>query len=441
VLFPIFTLAQGVAPYPDAVTDRLVHGKTPMLPPAVNTPFADPDFGTLMVRVTGDNTNPKHVHSFFRNPETETNAWSKDNSKIFLAAQYKSSLAFGFDPKTMEISSLPGAGPGGGLVIPLYGGSTFSFTDSDLMYGVEARNPLIIATYRYSSGAVTPIFDTTTCGMQPPLIAGPHVNSSDVSISGDDNRIEINAGGKEFGDRIYAIVYDQKQGCRWYNTQTGQIGGQWGPTGQAVVPKNFVINHAYISGNGRYVKLNAGNTGFFVWDTSSLSVQPCYIHGGDLCASYGTLGYDTLINAAGTIDEMNTLIRPLGDLSDITQLVSLPLPHYWGMEKHFTWSGGHLNDSVPVCGTTYSANGSRKVTQPYDGEVFCVETDGKASTIWRFAHNRAVWDPEYYWSEPFGNVSQDGCFFMFTSSWDGQVGNDKEGDPRTDIWLARLGCQ
>jgi hypothetical protein len=43
-----------------------------------------------------------------------------------------------------------------------------------------------------------------------------------------------------------------------------------------------------------------------------------------------------------------------------------------------------------------------------------METEGSASTIWRFAHNRAVWDPEYYWSEPFGNISLDGKFLMFT---------------------------
>jgi hypothetical protein len=108
------------------------------------------------------------------------------------------------------------------------------------------------------------------------------------------------------------------------------------------------------------------------------------------------------------------------------------------MEKHFTWSGGHLNNNVPVCGSTYAADGRDTVIQPYDGEIFCIETDLNASTIWRFAHNRAIWDEEYYWSEPFGNVSLDGRFFMFSSSWDGQVGTDSDGDPRSDIWIVKL---
>jgi hypothetical protein len=432
-------LSQGVQPYPDAFTDRNVHPKTPMAPPAVNTVFQDPDFGAPMLRATNDSTNPKQIHSYFRNPETETNAWSADTRKFFAVGEPQTALAFGFDPSTMLISPLPGAGSGGGFAIPLYPGPTFSFTDPDLMYGVMPKAPLTIANFRFSSNIITPLFDTTTCGMQPPLVAGPHVTSSDISISSDDSRIEINAGGNQFGNRTFVIVYDQKLGCRWYNTHTGQIGGSWGPAGPAVGAPAFLINHAYISGSGQYIKIQQGHKGYYVWDVTSLNVQTCYDHGGPQCAGYDSLGYDTEINAPGVTDEMNTFRRTLSDVTNTTPLVfPLPLPHLWGMEKHFTWSGGHLNNHVPVCGSTYAADGRDTVIQPYDGEIFCMETDLNASTIWRFAHNRAIWDPEYFWSEPFGNVSLDGRFFMFSSSWDGQVGTDKDGDPRSDIWIVKL---
>jgi hypothetical protein len=431
--------AQGVQPYPNAFTDRGVHSKTPIAPPPIDNVFQDPDFGALMVRVTDDNTNPKDLHSYFRNPETETNAWSADSRKLFLVDERNNPLAFGFDPSTLLISPLPGAGTGGGFSIPLHAGPTFSFVDPDLMYGTLARASLTIASFRFSTGAVTPLIDTTTCGAQPPLVAGLHVTSSDISISADENRVEINAGGNQPGNRTFAIVYDKQLGCRWYNTQTGQIGGSWGPTGQAVVPENFLINHAYISGSGQFVKLHAGPKGYYVWDVTSLNVRPCYSHVGLRCNGYDSLGYDTVINSSGIIDEMNTYRRPLSDLTKITQLVNpLPLPHLWGMDIHFTWSGGHLDNNVPVCGSAYSPDGHNEVKQPYDGEIFCIETDLDASTIWRFAHHRAVWDPEYYWSEPFGNVSLDGRFFMFSSSWDGQVGANKNGDPRTDVWIVKL---
>jgi hypothetical protein len=408
-----------------------------MAPPSVNTVFQDPDFGAFMVRVTDDNTDPKDLHTIFRNPMSMKNAFSADNRKFFLVGDSSNAIAFGFNPSTMRISALPGAGTGGGFAVPLHAGPTFSFVDPDLMYGTLKRASLTIASFRFSTGAVTPLFDTTTCGTQPPL-AG--TSGSDISISADENRIEISARGGQPGNRNFAIVYDKRLGCRWYNTQTGQIGGSWGPTGQAVVPENFLINHAQISGNGQYAKIEAAFArGYYVWDVTSLNVRPCYSHGGLLCNGYFSLGYDTIVNSAGAIDEMNTLRRPLGDLTNITRLVNpLPLPHLSGMEVHLTWSGGHLNNNVPVCGATYSPNGHNEVKQAYDGEIFCIETDLKASTIWRFAHHRAIWDPEYFWSEPFGNVSLDGRFFMFSSGWDGQVGTDKNGDPRSDVWIVKL---
>jgi hypothetical protein len=108
------------------------------------------------------------------------------------------------------------------------------------------------------------------------------------------------------------------------------------------------------------------------------------------------------------------------------------------MIKNFAWNNGRLNSTVPVCGTTYNPTGDERVKQPYDGEVFCIETDGLGSTIWRFAHNRATWDPKYYWTQPYGNLSLDGRFFAFTSGWDNQVGTFEDGDPRTDVWIVKL---
>jgi hypothetical protein len=430
---------QGIQPYPNAITNRLFYAKTPMAPPAVNAVFEDPDFGSTMVRVTDGNTDPRQPNAYFRNPPGDVNEWSMDNSKFYVGGYEGLSLAFAFDASTMTVSALPGAGAGGALSVPLRQSPTFSFVDPDLMYGTAPKTPLTISTYRFSTGKTTPLFDTTTCGTQPPLVAGPKQLSSDSTISIDDNRIVISAGGTSFGKRPFVIVYDQKLGCRWYNTQTGQIGGQWGPTGQASIPDTYSVNHVKISGNGQYATIGVDRTGFYVWDVTSLNVTSCNIPNGPHCSGYGAVGYDTYINAPGVHDELNTFRRPLGDLAEMTQLINpLPKPYYRGMEKTFAWTNGLFNDNVPVCGATYSATGDPEVKQPYDGEVFCIEADGVASTVWRFAHNRAVWDPEYFWSQPAGNISLDGRFFSFTSSWDGQVGNDGDGDPRTDVWIVQL---
>jgi hypothetical protein len=62
--------AQGIPPYPNAITNRLFYHKTPMAPPAVNTVFADPDLGASMVRVTDQSTDPNGGDDFFHNPST-----------------------------------------------------------------------------------------------------------------------------------------------------------------------------------------------------------------------------------------------------------------------------------------------------------------------------------------------------------------------------------
>jgi hypothetical protein len=235
------------------------------------------------------------------------------------------------------------------------------------------------------------------------------------------------------------IVYDKQLGCRWYNTQTGQIGGQWGATGTASAPAGYLIRHTAISGNGQYVRVDVNNFGFYIWDLATLNLVACPVNGGLFCSGYGTMGNSAYVNAAGKVDQMNTLIRPLSSLSDYSQLgYPLEPPYHFGQAKHFAWANGYFNDALPVCGSTYNSHGLPQIDAPYDGEIFCIETDGLASTVWRFAHNRALWIAPNFNTQPLGNVSIDGRWFLFTSRWDGQLGNDNTGLPRSDVWIVKL---
>jgi hypothetical protein len=442
VLSASSTFAQGVAPYPDAVTDKLIYQETPMAPPPVNTVFRDPDFGSLMVRATNETTNFVNPGTYLRNAAVgSANEWSVDASKFYVVGSGGEEIAFGYDPSTMTVSSLPGAKPGQGLLVPLRTGSAFSYVDPDFIYGTTSTTPLTITGYRFSTGTSTTVIDTTTCATQPPLVQGKGhnvVSDDDVTLTTDDNRIVISEGGKSGGKHMFVIVYDKKLGCRWYNTQTGQIGGQWGPTGTVSVP-SFFIRHTDISGDGRYVKIGQGRFGFYLWDVETLNFTACPVHAGLHCSGYGTMGRGKYVNAAGVIDQMNTLIRPLDNLNDFSQLVyPLPPPHHFGQEKHFAWSNGNLDDTLPVCGSMYNYEGETDIDAPFDGEIFCIETDGLASTVWRFAHNRAVWVAPFFNTQPLGNLSPDGRNFLFTSGWDGQLGYDANGNPRSDVWIVRL---
>jgi hypothetical protein len=88
---------------------------------------------------------------------------------------------------------------------------------------------------------------------------------------------------------MFVVVYDKQLGCRWYNTETGQIGGQWGPSGYVNLPP-FLIAHAHISGNGKYVKIYEFGFGIRFWDVATLTVNACPLHTSLNCDGYGVLG-------------------------------------------------------------------------------------------------------------------------------------------------------
>src|SRR5580658_8318561 len=98
--------AQSPQPYPNAVTDRLIHQETPMSPPPKNVVFVDPDFGSSMVRATDSTTNFKLPGTFLRNEASgSANEWNSDTTKFYVIGKGGQDLVFGFDPSTMAISS------------------------------------------------------------------------------------------------------------------------------------------------------------------------------------------------------------------------------------------------------------------------------------------------------------------------------------------------
>lgn len=433
--------AQSREPYPNAITDRSIHPKTPMAPPPVNLPFTDPDFGSTIVRATDETSDFTHPGGYLLTEGSgSSNMWSADNSKFYVIGQGGSTLAYSFSPSTMTVGSLPKASFGKALHVPLRAGGSFSFIDSDVLYGTTDATPLTISSYRFSTGDVESVIDTTTCGAQPPMVPGPSTRSDDdVTSSLDDTRISISEGGPSFGADMFVIVYDKKLGCRWYNTQTGQIGGQWGPSGSSSAKASYLIAHARLSRSGKYVFIEVDGAAWYVWDVATLNVEHCPLTSSLGCGGYAALGYNDLANARDKWDQMDIVKRPFDNIAQITPLIwPLPPPHYWGQDRHFTWSNVDVHDSAPLCASSYDYWDWGNITQPYEGEIFCIETDGAASTVWRFAHNRAIADYKYFNMQPLGSISKDGRFFLFTSAWDDQLGNEADGTPRSDVWIVKL---
>jgi len=293
--------------------------------------------------------------------------------------------------------------------------------------------------YDTSSGRVTEVNNPSKCVK---LASGD--TTSLISVSADDNRFMIALGPQQ--DKNYLVyVYDRAQGCRWYNTQTGEIGGQWGPKGTISLPDRFLMHNARMAKSGKFVYLTRGGggigQGWVVWQIDSMNIGICSAG----CSGHHVTGYSHIIGPSGNNHPLDVWSRPLNHLEAFTPLIRdlEPAKDFW-FDSHFSWNNVDENDSAPVCFSTYRPGNPNTpgtallVTGPWQNEIDCAETDGKASRIWRFAHTYST-GRNGFWSTPRGNVSQDGRYFMFTSDWQDQLGKIPNSDKyRTDVFVVQL---
>jgi hypothetical protein len=421
--------AQAPARY-GARTDRLLQPQTQMSPPPANTVFLDPDFSSRMIRVT-DSTVGSLKISFRNTSQGDSNMWSSDGKKFFVVRRDGISFVFSFDPVSMNVQQLG--------TLPLAYDPSFSYVDPDLVYGIQPQTPLVISAYRISTKHVTTVLDTHACQTQPALSATAY--GVLPTVSSDDSRIAVTEGGPTIGQHMFVTIYDRSLGCRWLNTQTGQIGG-FGQTGFIANWPSFLVRTSVLSHDGRFLQIttNAAPFAQYIWAIDTLSVFQCSTVYGPHCGGYTALGNEHMVNQPGVTDEMNIYLRPLSSPAMTSQLVvPLKTPDQFGMIERWSWNNVDANDSVPVCGTTYRYNAYGAIQTVWDGEIICLETDGLGSTVWRFAHHRSIAETGNMQSMPLGNISPTGSFYLFTSNWGEQLGTEADGTtPRSDTWIAEL---
>jgi len=300
----------------------------------------------------------------------------------------------------------------------------FSYSQANLLYGMLNREP-VFQQYDVSKDKVTDVNDASKCVKLQGSDRGHN-----IGVSADDSRFMSTLGPKQ--DENYLVyIYDRSQGCRWYNTQTGEVGGQWGPKGTISAPDRFPVHNARLSKSGKFVYVTRGGgpgigNAWVVWEIDTLNVAAC----PRACKAHHVLGYSHILGASGLIHPLDLWLRPLNHLDDPSPLITglEPARNFW-YDSHFSWSNVDPNDSSPVCFSTYRPTNPDVpgapllVTGPWENEIDCAETDRKAFTVWRFAHTYST-ARNGFWSTPRGNVSQDGRFFMFSSDWQDQLGKN-----------------
>ena len=412
-----------VEPYPE---------KPPAIGPAGSI-ITDPTFGSRILRVTDGKSDPEQAGLPLYTPSSpEQNSWSKNSTMFYITTSEGSILLYDFDPAKMAAKQTRTP------KIDLSGEPQFSFRQNNILFGMNRRDRAF-EQYDTSTGRVAEVNALGKC-----FKLSADDNASLVSVSSDDNRFVTMIGPQQ--DKDYVIyVYDRAQGCRWYNTQSGEIGGQWGPKGTISVPDRFLLHNVRIAKSGKFVYMTRGGGGighgWVAWEIDGMNVRVCSI----ACSAHYALGYSHIIGSSELNHPLDLWLRPLDHPDSYTVLISglQPAKDYW-FDNHLSWNNVDENDSAPICFSTYRPNNPDTpgtgplVTGPWQNEIDCAETDGKASTVWRFAHTYST-ARNGFWSEPKGNVSQDGRFFMFTSDWEDQLGKTPKGDKyRTDVFIVQL---
>lgn len=387
--------------------------------------MTDPNFGSRILRVTDKKSDPGRRDGSLNTPSSaEQNSWNKTSTKFYVLAPGGQKVLYDFDPTSMKVRQAD--------VVDMLGEPEFSYTRADILYGLSRTG---FQEYDTAKRRFTEVNDFSKC-----LRLEGSDKASVVSVSGDDKRLMTALGPQQ--DKYYIVyIYDRALGCRWYNTQTGEIGGKWGPTGVVALPDRFTLHNARMSKSGKFISMTrGGGGGLVVWDVDTLNPKVCTL----ACGGHHVLGYSHALGGSGRVHPLDLWLRSLEDLNNYSALVPnlqhVPLPWY---DFHFSWNNVDATDSAPACFSTYvpvnpdTPGVPLYVAEPWENEIDCVETDGAQSRVWRFAHTYST-ARNGFWSSPRGNVSQDGRFFMFTSDWQDQLGRAQDGKYRNDVFIVEL---
>lgn len=442
--------AQSAPASYQATTDRDVRSK-PALPAigVAGATFADPTFGSRMLRVTDGNTRPGTPGRSYTTPSAaHQTAWNTNSTYFYVRSVDGYFIPYAFNAATLSISRLQATSSGdGGLVVASQTEPQFSFASPNILYVTRqdsGNDWPIIATFDFSTGAYT---DLLNLGEAAPIAR--HTYTGGLSSSaGSSERVMAFFGGSAQDSHYLVAVFapGQPRSVALLDTTTSTVivDDTRTPTN---IPLNFHLHHAWLDKSGRYVILETtapdrpARAPLYVWDTiaNTFTALP---ESSALAGGHFATGFGTMVNqdccASTTWDaaqwQFRNLATPTANQDVISPVLS-PQETYSG--DHASWNNAQPGAPVPFVTGFYRTATETAPWRPWDDEIIAVQTGAASNaTVWRFAHHRS--SLVSFWDTPRANVSQDGHWALFTSNWEKTLGGDPGGGPREDVFLVEL---
>jgi hypothetical protein len=425
LLFPYSTDAQTCQPPNYCANTTLTPVVLPtQTVPSLNGSFIDTVASKTVIRIT-DPTVLASLDTAYNNQRfqvssgSEQNVWSKPFTSgghthhryYFERVEGGTPHFIDFDANTKTSTFINGWGVAAWATatnFPAASGGTWSYSNDGYFYGHDNATNTTLKKYDFNAKTITTIKDWSSgCGA---TLSSGHLGEPTVDVT--DTTFSVYGGGASQDLDPYVMIYKVGSGCRYLNTQTGTVGGDWGTTG-SIVKKNsiggasswsgFYVHNARLSPDGNTVRITGctpgcGDTIYF-WDINSLDVKSC-VGSSDKC--YGHMGWawTTVINQENSgADAMRYAIRNYSNLSStgityVAQPTISPAENIF--DSHLSSAYSNAQQSALIsCGSSYRndnspPNGNTPYTRqhrPFDNEMFCMTLNaGASATTYRFTH-------------------------------------------------------
>lgn len=415
-----------------------------------NTIATDPAFNNRIVRVTDGNTDPSSANTTFVadcSGSGDENLWNTDSSLFIIQTVGCNSYPFSFDAATMQASRLYVANFPSTNGLMTAGNGFWSHVTANTLYSYKGTQ---ILKYDFTDRTNPPtpqtVYDFTSSANCLP--AG--FNETWQAIGGVDGADTAfgealsNAGGQ--GSGVYAVVYTVGSGCTVWNTQTGQITGDWGTSGTVSIPDRFTIHNSKVSKDGKWLIVDNQNcisscqgNGMYFWQIGTTNVNVCL----NSCTGHWTEGYSHWVNNDQTPmgqDEIRSFASPGSFTGLIKNFPSGLAPVF---DRHQSWNNATPSDDTPIFFTTLSS------TTPFPAawydEVLGEASDG-SGIVWRFCHTFNTYKSQRFsTNQAIGSGAQNAKFYLFSSDWMGTLGSEGGSstctvgsDCRGDVFIVEL---